>query len=80
MDTNTLSSFGKVLRKVRNEKGWSQEELAERAKVHRTYIGMLERGEKNITLLNLRKISKALGVNASELVKKTEKYGSSRKD
>ena len=46
----------------------SQEELAVKAGVHRTYIGMIERAEKNITLLNIEKISKALGVSISKLL------------
>ncbi len=49
--------------------GISQEELALRAGVHRTYIGMIERAEKNITLTNVEKIAKALGVNLAHLFK-----------
>ncbi len=52
-----------MAKKVRDERiklGLSQEELASRAKVHRTYIGMIERAEKNITLLNIEKIAKSL--------------------
>ena len=47
----------------------SQEQLAELAGVHRTYIGMIERAEKNITLLSIAKIASALNVNISELLK-----------
>ena len=54
--------------------GLSQEKLAEEADLHRTYIGMIERAEKNITLLNIQKISKALGVPMSSLFKRTEKF------
>ena len=49
--------------------GISQEELASRADVHRTYIGMIERAEKNITLENIEKICKALGLTVSEFFK-----------
>jgi transcriptional regulator with XRE-family HTH domain len=49
-------------------RGLSQEELGEKAGVHRTYVGMIERGEKNITLLNIEKFSRALGVRISVLV------------
>lgn len=63
-----LMKFGSKVRKQRHKLGISQEELASRAKVHRTYIGMIERGEKNITLLNIEKISIALNVTMSELV------------
>ena len=45
----------------------SQEELAHRANLHRTYIGMIERAEKNITLLNIEKLAKALDVNITDL-------------
>ena len=46
----------------------SQEELAERAGVHRTYIGMIERAEKNITLENIEKIAKALEIPLGDLM------------
>ena len=45
----------------------SQEQLADRAGVHRTYIGMIERAEKNITLVNIEKIAKALGIDITDL-------------
>ena len=45
----------------------SQEELAEKANVHRTYIGMIERAEKNITLQNIEKITKALNIKITDL-------------
>ena len=48
----------------------SQEELADRAGVHRTYVGMLERAEKNVTVLSLEKIATALNVPIEELLKK----------
>jgi transcriptional regulator with XRE-family HTH domain len=47
----------------------SQEELAHRADLHRTYIGMIERAEKNITLVNMEKIANALQVNIEDLLK-----------
>jgi transcriptional regulator with XRE-family HTH domain len=50
------------------KKGISQERLGEIAKVHRTYIGMIERGEKNITLLNMEKLAVALDLELSELI------------
>ena len=49
-------------------RGISQEQLGEIAKVHRTYIGMIERAEKNITLTNIEKIAKALGVRPGHLI------------
>lgn len=59
------------MRDERLKKGLSQEKLAEIAKLHRTYIGMIERGEKNITLKNIEKISKALKVSVSKLLEET---------
>jgi transcriptional regulator with XRE-family HTH domain len=62
-----LLKFGKKVREERKKLGLSQEALAEKAGVHRTYIGMIERGEKNITLANIQKVSKALKVKSSKL-------------
>jgi len=53
----------------RQRQGLSQEQLAAKAGVHRTYIGMIERAEKNITLENIEKIAKALDLNLSEFFK-----------
>lgn len=61
-------SFGNSVRMRRKALGLSQEQLAEKAKLHRTYIGMIERGEKNITLTNIEKIALALGCTVSELM------------
>lgn len=68
MKDSALLQFGRKIREERNKLGISQEELAERAGVHRTYIGMLERGEKNITLKNIKKIAKALKIKISNLL------------
>ncbi len=67
MKKNILKKFGEKVRNERIRLGLSQEELAARAGVHRTYIGMIERAEKNITLVNIDKISKALELNIQEL-------------
>ena len=64
-----LMRFGKNVQKIRKEKNISQEKLAEYAGLHRTYIGMIERFERNITLINAEKVARALGVNISELIK-----------
>lgn len=64
-----LIMFGEKVREERKKKGLSQEQLAEKAGVHRTYIGMIERAEKNITLENIEKIAKALGKNPGDLLK-----------
>ncbi len=68
MNRVILEQFGKRVREERLKQNLSQEELATKAGVHRTYIGMIERAEKNITLLNIEKISNALGVNISKLL------------
>ena len=65
---NILIKFGDRVREIRKEKGLSQEELAHKADLHRTYIGMIERAEKNITLINIEKIANALEVNIKELL------------
>ena len=67
MDEDVVVSFGRRVRQVRLKQGMSQEELAYRAGLHRTYVGMIERAEKNITLRNIRKIADALGVTIGEL-------------
>lgn len=61
-----LIKFGKRVREERLKKKLSQEELATKARVHRTYIGMVERAEKNITLLNIEKIATALEINIAD--------------
>lgn len=60
---------GLNIRKYREKKGWSQEQLAFEADLHRAYIGQIERGEKNIGIRNLDIIAKALNINVSELLK-----------
>jgi len=66
-DSEILKQFGERVRKLRKLKDISQEELAHRADLHRTYIGMIERAEKNITLLNIEKIANALEVSIKDL-------------
>ncbi|MFA4846395.1 MAG: helix-turn-helix transcriptional regulator [Patescibacteria group bacterium] len=61
MGKETLIRFGRKVRSERIGLGLSQEALAARAGMHRTYIGMIERAEKNITLENIEKLTKALG-------------------
>lgn len=69
MDENTgaLIAFAKKIRKIRNEQKISQEELAYKAGLHRTYIGMIERAERNITLRNIEKIANALNIKIKDL-------------
>lgn len=69
MKEEVLIKFGQKVRNERKRLGLSQEELAGRAGVHRTYIGMIERAEKNITLTNIKKIASALKLNLQDLFK-----------
>lgn len=64
-----LNVFGENVRKFRRLLLISQEELAHKANLHRTYIGMIERAEKNITLVNIEKIANALEVKIEDLLK-----------
>lgn len=59
--------FGEKIRKLRLAKGWTQEELAEKAGLHPTYIGGVERGERNLGLDNLLKLARALNEHPSAL-------------
>jgi len=65
MKKEILIKFGNKVRKERTKLGLSQERLAAKAGVHRTYIGMIERAEKNITLENIEKVAKALNLKLS---------------
>ena len=67
MKPKILLKFGKRVRELRLNRDWSQEELADRLDFHRTYIGMVERGERNISLKNISKISKVFDLSISEL-------------
>ena len=66
MNKKILQQFGKRVREEREKQGVSQEKLGSLAKVHRTYIGMIERAEKNITLQNIEKIAKALDLKIAD--------------
>lgn len=63
-----LKRFGEKIRQLRTRMGWSQEELAHKSQLDRSYIGGVERGERNISLLNIHKIAKALNVLPSKLL------------
>jgi transcriptional regulator with XRE-family HTH domain len=68
MKNNILKTFASNVKSLRKKKGFSQEELARRADLHRTYIGSIERCERNVSLLNVERIAKALGVRPRELI------------
>ena len=66
---NVTQVFSENIKRIRLANGLSQEALADLAGLHRTYIGAVERGERNITLINANKIAGALGVKLSECLK-----------
>lgn len=70
-----LNLFGENVRKYRRILSISQEELANKANLHRTYIGMIERAEKNITLVNIEKIANALEVKIEDLLRISDGKG-----
>lgn len=61
--------FGQRLRAVRKDRGWTLRVLAAKAGVHWTYLGQVERGERNVSLLTILRLSKALGIDAGVLLK-----------
>ena len=63
-----LMAFGDRVRELRKEAGWSQEEFADEAELDRTYIGGIERGERNLALRNIQKIAEAFGITIAELM------------
>ena len=71
MSISILQKFGSVIRSLRKEKSWSQEFLAQQTKLHRNYIGEVERGERNISLKNIEKLAEAFQIPIHELFKKT---------
>jgi len=68
MNNKILRQFGDKVKRLRKANGWSQEELAKRAGLHRTYIGSIERSERNISLLNIDRIACALNTRARNLL------------
>lgn len=67
-----LKQFGTRVRSLRKERGLSQEQLAELAQLHRNYIGGIERGERNLSFLNILRLAKGLGISPSELLEEIE--------
>ena len=67
------AAFGRVLKEIRRRRSLSQEELAAKSGYHRTYIGLLERGEKSPSLRTLFNLAETLEVNPSAIVRNVEK-------
>lgn len=71
--SSTRLKFGRAVRRLRTQQGYSQESFADEIGVHRTFMGSVERGETNISLDNVARIAKGLGVTLAELFAETEK-------
>ena len=76
MRRNPKEIFGHNVRRIRTEAGLSQEELAYRAKLHRTYISSIERGQRNVSVENIFAIADALKVPPGDLLKPIAPKGS----
>ena len=72
------TAFGDAVRRLRHERGWSQEEFADRVGVHRTYMGGVERGERNVILVNIGRISESLGLPLAGLMAEVDREIPSR--
>ena len=67
-DKKFLRDLGDRIRQKRLERGWTQDQLGEKCSLHRTFIGSVERGERNVSILNLKLMAGVLRVRMSELV------------
>jgi transcriptional regulator with XRE-family HTH domain len=69
------AAFGRAIRAYRGQRGLSQEELAFRSGMHRTYLGGIERGERNPSYTNILKVANALDIDAWELLREARRLG-----
>ncbi len=69
------AALGRAVRDLRADRGISQEDLAHRSGMHRTYVGGIERGERNVSYANLLRLAEALGVPPSQLLARAETSG-----
>jgi len=67
VENNIKKIFGARVRALRTEKGWSQKDFAFECGLHRTYIGAVERGERNVSLENIKKIADTFRIDIAEL-------------
>ncbi|MBL8825513.1 MAG: helix-turn-helix transcriptional regulator [Planctomycetaceae bacterium] len=63
-----MRALGQRLREQRQARGWTQDQLAEKCKLHRTFIGSVERGERNISILNLRHMTRVLRLSLEKVL------------
>ena len=70
--SSLLSALGQGIRQVREDRSLSQERLAELAGLHRTYVSSVEQGRRNLSIENIQKIAKALGVSMTEIIQLCE--------
>lgn len=68
MNRTPRKTLGEHIRTLRKQAGWSQEELADVAGLHRTYVGAIERGERNVSLINIVQLARALRVKPADLL------------
>jgi transcriptional regulator with XRE-family HTH domain len=73
-----MTAFGNAVRKLRRDRGWSQEEFADHVGVHRTYMGGVERGERNVSLVNIGRISESLEMPLAALMAEVDRALASR--
>ena len=71
LEEDIRARFGRRLRELRRERGLSQEELAFRAGLHRTYVSSVERGERNVALINIERLARALEIDMCDLFPRT---------
>jgi transcriptional regulator with XRE-family HTH domain len=67
-----IKALGQAVRELRKAKGFSQESFADAVGLHRTYMGAIERGEQNLTIKNIVKVSDTLGIEPSKLLTEAE--------
>jgi len=67
--TTAQQVFGNTIRDIRKQRGMSQEELADKSNLHRTYVGGIERGERNVSLINILRLAHALNVLPADLLR-----------
>ena len=72
-DRRLLAAFGAAVRRLRVAQGLSQEALADRAGIHRTYVGDVERGTRNVSLINIERLAVALDVDLAGLMQQVER-------